>query len=419
MMRIAVVAVGDELLLGDGVNSNLTWLARELAQAGMQTVRGIEVGDNLAELVPALRGALEVADAVVVTGGLGPTSDDRTREALATLGGVELRRDPELASTIGAWFAERGRPAPQSVFGQADVPEGARPLGNGLGTAPGIHIEIAGRPVYAVPGVPTEMRLMFGATVLPDLRSRAGSPRPLLTRQARVSGVGESAVADRLAEVEADLPAQIALAYLASPGEVRVRLTGIDPQQLDAWLDRVASVLGEDVSGFGDETLPATVLWLLVARSETVATAESLTGGAVASALVDIPGASAAFVGGVVAYATALKVQLLGVDAGLLETNGTVDPQVALEMARGVRSRLGADWGISTTGVAGPLPEAAVEPGTAFIAVVGPSVERVVQVKQMGGRDLVRQVVRVRVLDLLRRSLLAAGSGRPDPEHTP
>lgn len=144
MMRIAVVAVGDELLLGDGVNSNLTWLARELAQAGMQTVRGIEVGDNLAELVPALRGALEVADAVVVTGGLGPTSDDRTREALATLGGVELRRDPELASTIGAWFAERGRPAPQSVFGQADVPEGARPLGNGLGTAPGIHIEIAG-----------------------------------------------------------------------------------------------------------------------------------------------------------------------------------------------------------------------------------------------------------------------------------
>jgi nicotinamide-nucleotide amidase len=408
-VRVAVVAVGDELLLGDLVNRNLAWLAERLAAAGLELVRGIEVGDSIEEMVPALRSAVDVAGAVIVTGGLGPTSDDRTRRALADLAGVELRRDDQLVRAIASWFAERGRPAPDQVYDQADLPDGSVALGNGLGTAPGIRLELGDRVVYAVPGVPAEMRLMVDSEVLPDLSRRASRPAAIVTRQVRVSGVGESAVAERLMPIEAGLPAAVRMAYLASPGEVRVRFTGTDPGTLDGLAAWARQILGDDASA-ADEPLPAGVLRLLAARGQTVAVAESLTGGAVAAALVDIPGASVAFVGGVVAYDTRLKAELLGVDRELLRMRGPVDGDVAVAMARGVRDRLGAAWGVATTGVAGPDPVDGVAPGTAFVAVAGPSGERVLPVVQIGDRDLVRTVVRVRALDLLRRELLRSGA---------
>ena len=407
-MRVAVVAVGDELLLGDVINGNLAWLGRTLADGGTPVVRGYEVGDDVAAMVVVLRAALTDADAVVVTGGLGPTSDDRTRAALAELAGVELRRDPALVEVIGAWFTDAGRQAPDNVWVQADVPVGARPIDNPSGTAPGLAMEIEGRLVYAVPGVPAELYALVTGTVLPELRARAGQPAALVTRQLRVAVVGESAVAATLAPVEAGLADGVTLAYLASPGEVRVRFSGTDVAALDATAEQAASLLGADVSGRDGETLPMTVLRLLTEDGLTVAVAESLTGGGLASALVDVPGASAAFRGGVVAYATELKTSLLGVDAGLLARGGAVQPEVAVAMAEGVRSRLGATYGVGTTGVAGPDPQDGAGPGVVHVAVAGPQGLRTLALDLRGGRERVRRVAVVHALDLLRRVLLDA-----------
>ena len=408
-LRVAVVAVGDELLLGDVINGNLGWLGRALADAGVPVIRGFEVGDAVDEIVAVLRTALAVADAVVVTGGLGPTSDDRTRDALAQVAGVGLHRDAELERGVATWYARRGQKAPPNVWVQADVPDGARSIANPVGTAPGIALEIDGRAVYAVPGVPAELHGMVTATIGPELRARAGSPPPLVTRQLRVAILGESLVAQRLVPLEADL-AELArlgghgggvqLSYLASPGEVRVRFTGVEVDALDRLRDRAEELLGDVVSGRDSETLPATVLRLLTASGTTLAVAESLTGGALASALVDIPGSSEAFRGGVVAYATELKAELLGVDPGLLAAGGPVQSEVAVAMAGGVRDRLAATYGLATTGVAGPDAVDHVPPGTAYVAVTGPcGLERAVKLELPGGRDRVRRLVVIHALD--------------------
>ena len=405
---MAVVAVGDELLLGDVTNSNLAWLGGTFADAGLPVVRGLEVGDAVADIVWALRTALSVADAVVVTGGLGPTSDDRTRQGLAQLAGVGLRRDQGLRATIETWYADRGRPAPDAVWAQADVPDGADPIDNPVGTAPGLNMAVDGRQVYAVPGVPAELRAMVTATVVPQLRALAGDPPALVTRQLRVAVLGESRVAQLLAPLEAGLSDTIALSYLASPGEVRVRFTGLDRAELDQAADRAHSLLGDAVSGSGDEVPAATVLGLLTDRGATLAIAESLTGGALAAALVDIPGSSTAFRGGVLAYATELKTHLLGVDAALLAAGGPVQAEVAAAMADGVRERLGATFGVATTGVAGPDTVDSTPPGTAYVAVSGPGsgARRVQELHLPGGRQTVRRLVVVHALDLLRRTIL-------------
>jgi nicotinamide-nucleotide amidase len=414
-VHTAVVAVGDELLLGDVVNGNLAWLGRVLADAGVPVVAGFEVGDAVADIVGALRTASAAVGpdgAVVLTGGLGPTSDDRTRQALADAAGVRLVRHEDLAAGIARWYDDRGRDAPAAVFVQAQLPAGATAIENRRGTAPGIAMEIDGRAVYAVPGVPAELRGMVDSVVVPELRARAGAPPPLVTRQLRVAMLGESLVAARLEPLEAVLPVGVALSYLASLGEVRVRFSGTEVALLDQVAERAAALLGDAVSGRDGETLPATVLRMLTEQGATVAVAESLTGGALAAALVDIPGSSSAFVGGVVAYATTLKTSLLGVDHALLAAGGPVQAEVALAMARGVRSRLGATYGLATTGVAGPEPVDGVPAGTAYVAVAGPVAgdDQAVLVQLPGGRDRVRSMVVVQVLDLLRGRLGSRGT---------
>ncbi len=410
-MRVAVVAVGDELLLGAVVNGNLAWIGQTLAGAGLEEVRGFEVGDDVDAIVDVLREALAAADAVVVTGGLGPTSDDRTREALAALAGVPLVVDQELLADLDRWFRDRARVKPPAVDVQAQRPSTARALTNAYGTAPGLLLEVGGRPVVAVPGVPLEMRSMMTEVVVPELHRRAGSPDPVRTVQLRVAVVGESLVAQRLEPLEADLPAGVRLAYLASPGEVRVRFSGTDPAALEQARLRGRELLGAAVSGEGDATLAGSVLAALVERGETLAVAESLTGGQVVSTLVDVPGASAALIAGVVAYATDRKASLLGVPADLLARVGAVHPDVALAMAAGVRQRAGADWGVATTGVAGPDPQDGIEPGTVDVAV-SPG-DRVLTLRLRGDRAVVRTLATVQALELLRRTLLGLGT---DPE---
>ncbi|MDI2132393.1 CinA family nicotinamide mononucleotide deamidase-related protein [Yinghuangia seranimata] len=410
-MKVELVAVGDELLNGDVVNTNASRLGRDLTDAGLRVTGVSTVGDGLDELVDVLRVAVERADAVIVSGGLGPTSDDRTREAIARVAGVELHRDPG----IEQWLRDRYRGTNRTLAGlglqQADVPEGGRILPNANGSAPGVTIEIDGTVLYATPGVPSEMAAMFGDQVLPDLLRRSGAPAPRAQRVLRTVGVGEGVVAQYLEPLEKDLAAAgaVEVAYLAVPGETRVKLTSTGPggdEAVDAAAMRAYELLGDCVYAEGSEQLVAVVARLLVERGVTLAAAESLTGGLLASTLVTVPGVSAAFRGSVTAYATDVKSGVLGVDPELLAAEGAVHPQVARAMAEGVRGLLSGTYGVATTGVAGPEPQDGRPVGEVHIAVAGPEGTVAVSVHLPGDRDRIRALAVVRALELLRRVLL-------------
>lgn len=402
-MTVEILAVGDELLLGSVVNSNATRLGQRLAEAGRRVARVTVVGDDVAAISAALREALGRADAVVITGGLGPTGDDRTREALAAVAGVPLERHAGAEKELRAWYERHGQDVPDSVLcqalRQADLPAGGAPLPNPVGSAPGIRLLVGGVRVYALPGVPAEADAMFAAHVLPELR--AGDP--LAMRTLRTALLPEPLVAARLAPLEAE----VAVAYLPQAGEVHVRLTAPSADRLRAAEAQARELLGDVVYGTDADTLDVVVHRLLAARGATVAVAESLTGGLVAGALTDMPGASATFRGAVIAYATELKAGLLGVDRGLLDRCGAVHPEVARQMAAGVRNRLGATYGVATTGVAGPDPQDGQPVGTVYVAVAGPVSTRV-SAPRVGGADraTIRRVTVVAALDLLRRMLM-------------
>lgn len=422
-MRVEIVSVGDELLSGTIVNGNAAWLGETLTAAGFDVDRGATVGDATTDIVAVVSAAGWHADAVVVTGGLGPTSDDRTREALATCAGVPLVRDEVAERRIRGFYDAPGRPRMRTEsLRMADVPSGATLLPNPVGSAPGLLVEIEGRPVYALPGVPAEMRAITMEAVLPDLARRAGRPGAIVTRTLRTAVAYESGVAERLRPFEAALPDGITLAYLAAPGQVRVRLTahGADRTTalavLDAAEESVRALLGEVVYGDDDDTLDRVVHRLLAERGATVAAAESLTGGMIGAALTAMPGSSATFRGGVVAYATDLKASELGVPEDLLAAEGAVHPDVAAAMATGVAARLGADFGVAVTGVAGPEPQDGRPVGTVHIAVsdvsdCGRDAARTIVHSPLlaGSRENIRELTVVHALDLVRRYLLGWG----------
>lgn len=414
-MRCEIVGVGTELLLGQIVNTNAAWIGQRLADVGWDCMRHTVVGDNQERIAGALREALDRADAVIVTGGLGPTQDDVTREAVAAAAGVPLHRDP----AIERWLEERfagfgvGRVAPMNLR-QADVPEGARTIDNPRGSAPGLMIEIGGKPLYAVPGVPREMEGMLERVVLPDLAARAGEGRAIVSRTLRTAGVGESLLAERLTPLWESTGAAgegVTMAYLASPGEVRVRLTTVGPAREDA-LARIAPVeqavraeLGAVVYGFDDETLEQVVARLLREHGQSLATAESLTGGLVGGRVTTVPGASDYYRGGVVAYATEAKAGVLGVDAKLLDEHGPVSEPVAAAMAEGARLAFAADVGLATTGVAGPTEQGGRPVGSLCLAVADPVGTVTTTVRAPGDRTQVRAWATTLALDLLRRRL--------------
>ncbi len=399
----AVVAVGDELLLGDIVNSNAAELGQALAGVGVPVVHSAMVGDDVDRLVTALRRGLQDAEVVVVTGGLGPTSDDLTRDALALVAGVPLERDLAIEQELRERFAAYGAPMPLDVLRQADVPSGATPLANAAGTAPGLRLEVDGRLVFALPGPPHELRTVLRAHVLPELARRTGTV--VTTRTLRCAGVGESAVAE-VVERTVQVPEGVDLAYLAGGGIVRVRFTTAgDPGVLEPIVTACAAALGNAVWGRDDDTLPGVVAARLRARGETVATAESLTGGSLGAALTELPGSSATYRGGLVVYATDSKASVADVPADVLAAHGAVSAQAAEALALGARQRLAADWGVATTGVAGPEPQEEQPVGTVHLAVAGPSGTTVRSVRLPGDRDRVRLLAVTGALDLLRRSL--------------
>ena len=414
-MRAEVVAVGTELLLGDIANTNAQTIARELARIGVDCHVHSVVGDNVDRIAEAIAGALGRADAVVITGGIGPTQDDVTREGIALATGRKLVRDPDLAEEIRQKFARMQRAMPEMNLRQADRPDGGTSLPNPLGTAPGVRVDHDGKVIYAIPGVPHEMEAMLRASVLPDLAGRAGPAGAIVSRVVRVSGMAESAVAESLAATWSGLSAAaVTMAFLAGGGEVRVRLTAKAATE-DAAAERLGEVeravrglLGSAVVGTDDETVEVVVIRLLEERGWTLACAESITGGLIAARITDIPGASASFRGGIVSYATEAKSAVLGVEPALIAEHGVVSGPVARAMAEGVRTTFGADVGVATTGVAGPTELDGTPVGTVALAVAGPlgAADRVIHLP--GGRANVRRLASTGGLNLVRLYLLEA-----------
>ncbi len=411
-MRCEIVGVGTELLLGQIVNTNAAWIGQRLADVGWDCLRHTTVGDNEARIAEVLREALGRADGVIVTGGLGPTQDDVTREAVAAVAGVPLVRRPVLEDWLRERFARMGTRMAEMNLRQADVPEGARYIDNPRGSAPGLIVEVGGKPLYAVPGVPREMEGMLERVVLPDLAARAGEGRAIVSRVLRTAGVGESRLAERLTPLwEAAGGGRVTLAYLASAGEVRVRLTAVGATREEALAEiapveaKIREELGEIVYGVDDETLEAAVGRLLGERNGTLATAESLTGGLLGGRVTAVAGSSAYYLGGVVAYATEAKAALLGVDRDLLATEGPVSEPAAAAMAEGARRAFGADLGLATTGVAGPTEQDGRPVGTLCLGVADAAGTATATMRAPGDRAQVRAWAATVALDLLRRRL--------------
>ena len=411
-MRCEVVAIGTELLLGQIVDTNSAWIGAQLAQAGIDSYFQTKVGDNLARIVGCIRQALERSDAVILCGGLGPTQDDITREAIAEVMGVPLVRSAELAERIRALFAARGREMAANNLRQADVPEGASVIPEMPGTAPGLICPVGAKVIYAVPGVPHEMQTMLRGTVLPDLQRRAGVSAVIRSRVLRTWGHTESGLAELLAPrmLELDVLGNPTLAFQASGIEgIKVRITAkaADDASADAILAAeealLRPLLGEIVFGIDEQTMESVVVDLLRERGLTLALAKSVSGGLAATRLSAVPGTGDVFRGALVAYASEVKFALLDVPEGPV-----VSAPAARAMAAGVRKLLGADVGLATTGVAGPDEQDGQPVGTVFLGLaLGEHVEAR-EVRLPGDPDRVRQYAVISVLDLLRRRLLGS-----------
>ena len=399
-MRGAVLAIGTELLLGDVVNSNAALLGKSLAAAGVEVVANEALADDLELLVRAVHRHLAEADVLVLCGGLGPTRDDLTREVIAAAFDAPLKRDPLIEQRLRDLWASRGRVITEAVLAQADVPAGAEALDNSAGTAPGLWLEKDGKVVVALPGPPNEVRAVSQA-VWPRLAARTG--RVVTTRQVLVHGVGESAVAE-LVEPGLVVPEGVGMSYLASGGLVRVRFTTSgDPAVLDPLVAHAASALGEAVWGYDGDTVEGVLQQRLERSGQTVAVAESLTGGLLSAALSSRPGSSAVFRGGLVVYATDLKDSLAGATA---VKHGAVSAATAQAQAARGRERRGAPRGQAGTGVAGPTEPEGPPVGTVFLAVDGPTSE-VLEARLPGDRDRIRTLTVQSALHLLRRHLPA------------
>ncbi len=409
-MDLELVTVGTELLLGFTVDTNGAELGRVLAGAGVRVVRRTSVGDGAPEIRAAVGEALARTGAVLTTGGLGPTRDDITKAIVAEHFGVPLEFREDLWSALLARFQRVGRAPTENNRCQAEVPRGATVLVNRWGSAPGLWLEGPlpdGRPGLAIllPGVPREMRKLLEHEVMPRLAPRAGG-RVIRSRTLRTSGIPESALAERLGDVE-QVIAPLTLAYLPGMSGVDLRVTAWDfaPEEADRRLDEALDLLESRAVGvFGrDEAdLAAVVLGRLRATGQTVVTAESCTGGLLGARITSVPGSSAAYPGGFVAYDNRIKVEQLGVPADILAAHGAVSEPVAAAMAEGVRARLGGDWALGVTGVAGPDGGTREKPvGLVWIALAGPEGTTTRQLRLFGSREEVRMRAAEAALSLL------------------
>lgn len=378
-MQAEIITIGDELLIGQVVDTNSAWLGSTLGDDGIKVIQITSVQDHAAQIVQAVNDALSRADIVLMTGGLGPTKDDITKKTLAEMFGMKLVRNEQVYEMVGKQLALRGIAFTELNQGQALVPDGCTVLPNRNGTAPGMWFERDGKVLISMPGVPFEMKALVKDEVLPRLRKHfaldANVHRTIIT-----FGLAESILADTIASWEEALPPYLHLAYLPSALCIRLRLSAYEidrqkaEQEIESQIEKLAKVIPHYIIGSEDDSLESVTGTLLKTRGETLATAESCTGGNIAHRFTAMPGASEYFKGGVVAYSNEVKMALLGVDPESLNRYGAVSQNVAEQMAEGVRRATGATYGISTTGIAGPTGGTPEKPvGTVWMAVATPN----------------------------------------------
>ncbi|MDP4578438.1 MAG: competence/damage-inducible protein A [Schleiferiaceae bacterium] len=404
-MQAEVIAIGTELLLGQTIDSNSAWIGERLAELGVTLRRKTVVADRVDDVLAALNAVMADTQWVIITGGLGPTQDDLTKGILNDYFGGRLVYHPEIYRHIEALFARMGRVPGALNREQAEIPDVCEWLPNAVGTAPGMLFERQGQRFVSIPGVPFEMKHIMESHVLP--RIRAESDAHIEHRFFMVQGIPESELAERMVDWESSLAEGLSLAYLPSPGIVKLRLTARTATDhaahvlLEQASASLRTLLGRDIFAENILSIEEVVGELLKASGQTVATAESCTGGSIAALLTRIPGSSQYVQGGIVAYANEAKIQLLGVSEADLVQHGAVSDPVVRAMARGARQRLNADWGLASSGIMGPDGGSAAKPlGTVWLAVSGPGVDWAARF-QMG--DHRERSVRKSVLEVLGR----------------
>ena len=413
MITAEIVSIGTELLLGQILDSDAPFLAQRLSALGVNVFFRTTVGDNAVRVGDTLRQALSRADIVICIGGLGPTQDDLTRDAIAGALGVPLQRDPVLVAHLTQWFARKGilQPKP-SIFRQADVPFGGIPMPNSYGTAPGLWIEHDGKVVVALPGPPSEFEPMVEASLLPMLRRYLGATEQVIvSRTLRLVGMGEAEAESQLLDLMKG--SNPSVAPYAKQAEVQLRVTAsavttdLANALIQPIVDEIKSRLGIAVYSDNDDDLETRVVMMLVERGESVATAESCTGGLLAGRLTGVPGSSEVFGTGVVAYSNATKVALVGVQQATLDAVGAVSHDVAAELAVGIRKVSGATYGIGITGIAGPGGGSDDKPvGLVFVGLAHPDGVDIVRTVHTGSRQDVRLRSTQQALGMLRSAIL-------------
>jgi nicotinamide-nucleotide amidase len=420
-MIFELINTGSELMLGRVLNTHQQWLCRQLADLGWVVSRQMAVPDEGAAIQVATREALARADVIIATGGLGPTSDDITRDLIAQLLGKNLAEDAAVLAHISSFFEARKRPMPERVRVQARVPEGAIVLPNAYGTAPGLAMELRPNPfrtagqaswLVMLPGPPRELRPMFQAQVLPLFRRVLPEPGGFVCHTLRVTGIGESLVEEKVAgPLQALVNAGLELGYCARPGQVDVRFVARGPKAEQIVTEAQAIVrneLPDQIYANDEEEIEAVVVRLMTEKKKTLALAESCTGGLIANRVTDVPGASAVLLAGIVSYSNAAKEKFLGVRFETLAEHGAVSEAVAREMAEGVREHTKADYAISVTGIAGPSGGTPGKPvGTVFIGLAGPFKTIVIKNLNPWDRETFKQVSAQQALELLRRKIAA------------
>ncbi|MDX2227552.1 MAG: competence/damage-inducible protein A [Verrucomicrobiae bacterium] len=404
-MKIEVINTGSEILMGFVTNTHLGFMARELAPLGLRIDWQVCVPDG-PPIAEAFDLALRRSRIILLTGGLGPTSDDMTRDVVAASLHRNLRRDEWLAGQLREFFATRNLCLTENNLVQAMVPEGARVLDNPHGTAPGLYLEDGGRHIFLLPGPPRELKPMFVEKVLPILRDELQLARPVSCHILRTTGLGESALARRIEPLVGHIRG-LEIGYCARIQEVDLRFVGPDPGCVAEAAQIARQEFGRHVFTETNQSLEEVVIALLAAAQKSVSTAESCTGGLIANRLTHVPGSSGVFHGGIVAYANEVKTKLLGVRPETLQTQGAVSEATAREMAEGVRQILATDYALAATGIAGPDGGTEAKPvGLAYIALAATAGTQVIECRHATDRQTFKQATSQSALDLLRRALL-------------